>query len=85
MRKLLTAAAALALAIPAYADVLRLSNGSTVEGTYLGGDSREIKFLRENGSVRSYRVAEFHLLSMSEGGPFEPVFPPPADPRQAYP
>jgi len=47
----------------------------------VGGAQPDRQEMTIKGSDRSYRVAEFHLLSMSEGGPFEPVFPPPDDPR----
>lgn len=47
----------------------------------VGGAQPDRQEMTIKGSARSYRVAEFHLLSKSEGGPFEPVFPPPADPR----
>ena len=47
----------------------------------VGGAQPDRQEMTIKGNVRSYRVAEFHLLSMSEGGPFEPVFPPPDDPR----
>ena len=40
------------------ADSLRLKNGEIVDGTFLGGDSREVKFLRSNGSVKNYSVSE---------------------------
>lgn len=66
MKKILLTFAALALAVPAWADVIRLTNGSTVEGTYLGGDSREVKFLRSNGSVKTYAVSDVVSLAFGE-------------------
>lgn len=54
---------ALALfAISAPADTLRLKGGATVEGTYMGGDSREVKFLRTDGGVKSYSVADIEQV-----------------------
>lgn len=47
----------------------------------VGGAQPDRQELTIKGSHHSYRVAEFHLLSKSDGGPFEPVHPPPADPR----
>src|SRR5918993_3755556 len=43
-----------------YADTLRLKSGRTVEGTYLGGDSRNIRF--DNGE----RVQTFSINDVSE-------------------
>ncbi len=53
-------------ALTAGADVLRLKDGTQVEGTYLGGDSREVKFLRANGSVKSYSVGEIAGLGFGD-------------------
>ena len=47
----------------------------------VGGAQPDRQEMTIKGGARSYRVSEFHLLSVSEGGPFEPVSPPPADPR----
>jgi predicted dehydrogenase len=41
-------------------------------------DRQEMTIKRSN---HSYRVAEFHLLSKSDGGPFEAIYPAPSDPR----
>lgn len=83
MKKILLAFAVMALSVPAWADVIRLTNGSTVEGTYLGGDSREVKFLRSNGSVKTYAVSDVESLSFGEdavaAAPAAPAAPnPPA-------
>jgi hypothetical protein len=58
----LSCAAALSLS----ADSLRLKSGEIVDGTYLGGDSREVKFLRSNGSVKNYSVSEVASVSFGE-------------------
>lgn len=47
----------------------------------VGGVQPDRQGLTIKGSNHSYRVAEFHLLSKSAGGPFEAVYPAPADPR----
>jgi hypothetical protein len=49
------------------ADSLRLRDGLRVEGTYLGGDSRTVRFLGENGEVASYAITE--VESIAFGGP----------------
>jgi hypothetical protein len=40
------------------ADTLRLRNGSRVEGTFLGGDTREVRFLGPDGSMKTYSVSD---------------------------
>ena len=47
----------------------------------VGGAQPDRQEMTIKGGNHSYRVAEFHLLSRSDGGPFTPVYPPPADPR----
>ena len=47
----------------------------------VGGMQPDRQEVTVKGALRSYRVAEFYLLSQSDGGPFEQVLPPPADPR----
>lgn len=62
----------------------RLENPDAVPVTVMlsvGGAQPDRQEMTIKGTQRSYRVSEFHLLSVSEGGPFEAVAPPPADPR----
>lgn len=40
----------------AEADTLRLLNGSAIQGTLLGADPRQIRFMSSSGSVRAYPV-----------------------------
>ncbi len=47
----------------------------------VGGQQPDRQEMTVKGAARSYRVSEFYLLSVSEGGPFEAVSAPPADPR----
>ncbi len=53
-------------AIPAAADTLHLKDGSRVDGTFLGGDSRQVKFLRSNGSVKNYSVSDVAELTFGD-------------------
>ena len=53
-------------AIPAAADTLHLKDGSNVDGTFLGGDSRQVKFLRSNGSVKNYSVSDVAELTFGD-------------------
>ena len=69
MRILATFAALALFVATASADTLRLKDGSTVDGTFLGGDSREVKFLSSNGSVKSYSVNEVAAIGFGN----EPV------------
>ena len=36
------------------ADSVQFRNGDQVEGTYVGGDSRTVRFLLENGQMETY-------------------------------
>jgi len=78
--KRLVAAAALVLSL-SWADTLTLRNGRVVEGSYLGGDSRQIK-MAVGDKVQSFAVAdvvrlEFASLSTSDATTPAPT-PPPA-------
>ncbi|MBI2822094.1 MAG: hypothetical protein HYX74_07695 [Acidobacteria bacterium] len=46
---------------PMLADTVYLRDGSSVDGTYLGGNSREIRF-RVDGLVRTYPVADVEQI-----------------------
>jgi len=37
----------------AHADTLRLRSGTTIEGTFLGADTRQIKFLGPDGQPKT--------------------------------
>ena len=82
------------MTIAAPADTLRLKGGATVEGTYMGGDSREVKFLRTDGGVKSYPISEIEQLTFGNSttaaapvSPKAPVAPsaptPPAQSRRS--
>lgn len=40
------------------ADTLRLKNGTRVEGTYLGGDSRQVRFVGPDGASKTYSLSD---------------------------
>jgi hypothetical protein len=66
-RKLAIALTALlAVAVIASADTLRFRSGLTIEGTFLGADAREIKFLGSDGQPKTYP------LNVVEGITFGP-------------
>lgn len=60
------------------ADTLVMRNGATVQGTYLGGDARQIR-IDQNGTIRSYDVGQVQSVIFSETG-YQPPPPPPAQP-----
>lgn len=62
------------------ADTLVLRNGATVQGTYLGGDARQIR-MDQNGAIQTYDVGQVQSVIFSEPGSQPP--PPPA--AQNYP
>ncbi|MEM7427115.1 MAG: Gfo/Idh/MocA family oxidoreductase [Pseudomonadota bacterium] len=62
----------------------RLENGDGVPVSVfasVGGRQPDRQEVTVKSAARSYRVSEFYLLSVSDGGTFEEVSPPPADPR----
>ncbi len=44
------------------ADDLYLKNGRKVEGTFLGGDSRTVRFLLQNGQVGSFAITDVESI-----------------------
>jgi hypothetical protein len=59
------------------ADTVVLRDGSTVQGTYLGGDARQIR-IDQNGNVRSYDLGRVQSVIFSESG-----YQPPPPPRES--
>ena len=47
------------------ADTLRLKNGTRVGGTYLGGDTRQVKFLQADGDMKTYNVSDIAGIDFS--------------------
>ena len=45
-----------------FADTLYLQGGRKVEGTFLGGDSRSVRFLHEDGQVESIAISDVDTL-----------------------
>lgn len=83
----LIVAAALVLSV-SWADTLTLRNGRVVEGSYLGGDSRQIR-MAVGDKIQNFAISdvvrlEFGSLATSEAAPPAPVPPPePVPPAQA--
>jgi hypothetical protein len=49
------------------ADTLRLKNGSQVPGTFLGGDTRQVRFLASDGNMSTYNVSDVASIEFSAG------------------
>jgi len=65
------------------ADTLTLRNGQAIEGTYLGGTSRQIR-MEVNGEIRAFDVERVQSVSFAgpETAPPPPQYQPPPPPRQ---
>jgi hypothetical protein len=61
------------------ADTLVLRSGATVQGTYLGGDARQIR-IDQNGTIRNYDIGQVQSVIFSESD-----YQPPPPPAQSYP
>ncbi len=69
------------------ADDLYLKNGRRVEGTFLGGDSRTVRFLLQDGQVGSFAITDVESIifgtqagSAASNAPAPAPTPAPADP-----
>ena len=70
MKRFLGAASVgILLVSTALADTLTLKTGSSVEGTYLGGNSREVKFVGADGKVTSHSVESVASLLFGDAEP----------------
>ena len=65
----------LVLAGLAPGDQLILHNGTVLEGTYLGGDARSVRFIGPDGNVQTYSVGD--VLRIGFGTPPTTAAPPP--------
>jgi hypothetical protein len=71
--------------LTAFADILHLRDGRKVEGTFLGGDSRTVRFILQDGQVESFAItdAESIIFGSQAGSAASSVptpTPVPADP-----
>ncbi len=67
MRITLSLAFALVLCAAAYADVITLKSGRVVNGTYLGGDARQVK-IAEGDQVETFQVSDIVRIEFGNGG-----------------
>jgi len=49
------------------ADTVQLRNGRRVEGTFIGGDSRQVRVLATDGSVQTLDISEVETISFRSG------------------
>jgi hypothetical protein len=66
-----------------YADTLTLRNGQKVDGTYVGGTTRQINFADRNGKTLTLAVGE--IAGMTFSAPPPPPPPPKPTPQGAAP
>lgn len=64
-------------------DTLRLRNGAMVQGTYLGGDTRQVKFLTPGGDMKAYAVADVATIEFATGAATSPAPAPAPAPQPA--
>jgi hypothetical protein len=62
----------------AQADTLRLRSGQNVEGTFLGADTRQVKFLGSDGQPKTYPLSDVEIIVFSSAP--SPVAASPAPP-----
>ena len=59
------------------ADELRLHNGTTVTGSFVGGNTRSVRFIGDDGELRTYSVGDIesiHFLSTASAAvPYAPA------------
>jgi hypothetical protein len=74
---------AAALVAPLTADRVKLRSGKFVEGTFLGGDSKTVRVLKDDGSVSAIPLEEAVSVEFSARKPPPPPPPPPPKPAPA--
>jgi hypothetical protein len=65
------------------ADMLRLRNGKAIQGTFLGGNARQIDFLNQAGQSQSFAITSVTSVSFSTATPAAELESPSADPVPA--
>lgn len=75
------ALAALLLDPLAHADTLHLRSGQSLEGTFLGADTRQIKFMGPDGQPKTYALTDVDTITFSST-PVPPPPPPPPKPAK---
>jgi hypothetical protein len=74
--------AAVAIAGTARADTLHLRSGQSVDGTFLGADTHQIKFAGPSGQSKAYPLASVESIAFAVPPPPAPVSAPPSMPTR---
>ena len=75
----------LATGVSLSADRVRLRSGKVVEGMFMGGDSKSVRVLLDNGSVSEVPIEEAVAVEFSARKPKPTPPPPPPSPASAAP
>lgn len=70
------------LALPAFADTLRLKNGQVLEGYFVGGSANGITFIDTSGVSKTYALSEIASMSYGAVHAPAPAPQPPAVPQK---
>jgi hypothetical protein len=81
----IAAVVALTAAAPLSADTIRLRSGKSVQGQFLGGDSKSVRVLLDNGQVSEVPLEMAVAVEFSPRKPPPPPPPPAAKPAAATP
>jgi hypothetical protein len=81
----ITAMLVVAAAAPLDADRVRLRSGKVVEGMFIGGDSKTVRLLLDNGQVSEVRLDEAVAVEFDARKPPPPPPPPPPRPAASAP
>ena len=73
----------LAVGVSLDADRIRLRSGKTIDGMFIGGDSKTVRVLLDDGTVSEVKLADTVSVEFSERKPPPP--PPPPAPRPTAP
>lgn len=73
----------LAVGVSLDADRIRLRSGKTIDGMFIGGDSKTVRVLLDDGTVSEVKLADAVSVEFSERKPPPP--PPPPAPRPTAP
>lgn len=72
-----------AMAPLANADTLRLKNGSAIEGTLLGADTRQVQFVGRDRQVLAISISSIAAIEFGDSAPVAPPRAPAPPPRAA--
>jgi hypothetical protein len=79
----IAAALVIAAGVPLSADRVKLRSGKTIEGIFIGGDSKTVRVLLDDGSVSEVALEETSAVEFSARKPKPAPPPPPPKPAPA--